>query len=304
MKLGYIGLGKMGKNMVLRLLEKGHEIVAWNRSPEPRAEVEKAGATTTETIAELVQALPNPKVVWLMLPAGKVTSEVINELTNLLNAEDILIDGSNNFYKDSITHAKQLASKGVHFFDAGVSGGPAGARNGACVMVGGAEVAIHKVESLFKAIAAPDAYRFFPGAGAGHFIKMVHNGIEYGMMQAIGEGFEVLKKAPYQLDLVQVAELYNRGSVIESKLVGWLQSGYEKHGIELGDVSGSVKHSGEGQWTVETAKELNIPVPIIEASLQFRIDSTTKPSYTGQVVSTLRNEFGGHDVTTTPAEKP
>jgi 6-phosphogluconate dehydrogenase len=142
----------------------------------------------------------------------------------------------------------------------------------------------------------PNAYRFFPGVGAGHFVKMVHNGIEYGMMQALGEGFEVLKNSPFQLDLEQVAELYNAGSVIESRLVGWLASGYSKHGQELADISGSVKHSGEGQWTVETAKKLNVPVPIIESSLQFRIDSQTKPSYTGKVVSVLRSEFGGHEV--------
>ena len=296
MQIGYIGLGKMGKNMVLHLLDKGHEVVAWNRSPEPRIEVEKAGAKTVSTIEELVQSLATPRVVWLMLPAGSVTTDMIDQLSTLLSPDDILIDGSNNFYQNSMAHAEKLKAKGIHFFDAGVSGGPAGARNGACVMVGGDADVLNRVESLFIDVAAPGAYRFFPGAGAGHFVKMVHNGIEYGMMQAIGEGFEVLKAAPFHLDLQQVAELYNNGSVIESRLVGWLVSGYQKHGTDLQDISGSVAHSGEGQWTVETAKKLNIPVPIIEKSLQFRIDSQTKPSYTGQVVSVLRNEFGGHEV--------
>lgn len=296
MQIGYIGLGKMGKNMVLRLLEKQHQVVAWNRSPEPREEVARAGATVTESVEELVSKLTGQKIVWLMLPAGEVTHQMIVQLSTLLSPGDILIDGSNNFFKETIKHLELLSTKSIHFFDAGVSGGPNGARNGACVMIGGSEEMYPKVEPLFRDIAAPDAYKFFPGAGAGHFTKMVHNGIEYGMMQAIGEGFEVLKKSDFNLDLKKVAELYNKGSVIESRLIGWLISGFQKNGQELQEISGSVKHSGEGQWTVDTAKEMGIPVPIIEGSLQFRIDSTNKPSYTGKVVSVLRNEFGGHEV--------
>lgn len=296
MKLGYIGLGKMGKNMVLRLLEKGHEVVAWNRSPEPRQEVAEAGAETTETVVELVAALTAPKTVWLMLPAGKVTHQMVLELAEQLQPGDTIIDGSNNFYKNTLEHGKLLAEKKIHFFDAGVSGGPAGARNGACVMAGGSVTPPAEIAQLFTDIAAPDAYRFFPGVGAGHFTKMVHNGIEYGMMQAIAEGFAVLKAAPYDLDLQAVTKLYNQGSVIESRLIGWLSNAYEKQGPDLTETSGSIKHSGEGQWTVETAKELSIPTPIISESLQFRIDSEKSPSYTGQVVSALRHEFGGHDV--------
>ena len=296
MQLGYIGLGKMGKNMVLRLLEKGYGIVAWNRSPEPREEVARAGAATTETVADLVKALKTPRTIWLMLPAGEVTHAMIEQLAGLLSAGDTIIDGSNNFYKNTVEHAALLKKKQIHFFDAGISGGPSGARNGACVMAGGDEQLSSEINQLFTDVAAPDAYRFFPGAWAGHFVKMVHNGIEYGMMQAIGEGFEVMKHAPFQLDLAQVAQLYNQGSVIESRLVGWLAKAYQEHGQDLASISGSVKHSGEGQWTVETAKELGIPVEIIERSLQFRIDSTKKPSYTGKVVSALRGQFGGHEV--------
>lgn len=296
MQLGYIGLGKMGKNMVLRLLEQKHQIVAWNRSPEPRAEVAQAGATVCETVAELVKALPSPRVIWLMLPAGDVTHQMMVELLPMLQTGDTIIDGSNNMYKHTLEHNRLLKAANIRFYDAGISGGPAGARQGACVMVGGDQAPTDDLSQLFSDIAAPDSYRFFLGSGAGHFVKMVHNGIEYGMMQAIGEGFEVLKKAPFNLDLLQVAELYNRGSVIESRLIGWLASGYRKHSASLQSISGSIKHSGEGQWTVDTAKEYGIPVPIIEGALQFRIDSTDHPSYTGQVVSVLRNEFGGHDV--------
>lgn len=296
MQLGYIGLGKMGKNMVLRLVERGYQVVAWNRSEAPRQEVAAAGGVTPATVEELVSALPTPRLIWLMLPAGEVTQAMIKQLIPLLQKGDTIIDGSNNFYKNTQEHNRLLKEAGIHFYDAGISGGPAGARHGACVMAGGDEAPTPEIEQLFKDVAAPEAYQFFPGSGAGHFVKMVHNGIEYGMMQAIGEGFEVMKASPYNLDLLKVARLYNQGSVIESRLIGWLISGYQKQGIELQNISGTVKHSGEGQWTVETAKELKVPVPIIEGSLQFRIDSQNRPSYTGQVVSVLRNEFGGHEV--------
>lgn len=296
MKLGYIGLGKMGKNMVKRLLEKKYEIVAWNRSPEPREEVGKMGAQTTETVEDVVAKLASPRIIWLMLPAGSVTHEMVVKLSSLLAKGDIIIDGSNNLYIETIEHDKLLRPKGIHFFDAGISGGPTGARNGACVMVGGDKEVLPKVEGIFKDIAAPNAYAFFPGSGAGHFVKMVHNGIEYGMMQSIGEGFSVLRGSPYNVDLLKVAKLYNTGSVIESRLIGWLASGYTKHGSKLADISGSVAASGEGKWTVDAAKKQNIPVPIIEASLDFRTQSQLTPSYTGKVVSVLRSEFGGHDV--------
>lgn len=296
MKLGYLGLGKMGKNMVLRLLENGHQIVAWNRSPGPREEVAAAGAETVATVEAVVLALSAPRTVWLMLPAGDVTGEMITALAELLQPGDTIIDGANSFFGDTVARSTTLTEKGIRFIDAGVSGGPNGARNGACVMIGGETTVFNELEPLFRSISAPGAYQHFPGIGAGHFVKMVHNGIEYGMMQAIGEGFEVLKKADFNLDVAKVAKIYNAGSVIESRLVGWLESGYKKNGVELTQISGSVKHSGEGQWTVETAKKMGIPVPVIAASLQFRIDSAANPSYTGKVVSTLRNEFGGHQV--------
>jgi 6-phosphogluconate dehydrogenase len=296
MQIGYIGLGKMGKNMVLQLLEKGHQVVAWNRSPEPRQEVQTAGATTVETIEEMVSQLNSPRIIWLMLPAKEVTNQMIAKLASLLSKDDILIDGGNSHYIDTVQNAEQLAPTGIRFLDVGTSGGPAGARAGACLMIGGNPEAYQIVRPLFADIASPDAYRFFPGYGAGHFVKMIHNGIEYGMMQAIAEGFAVLKESPYKIDLVQAAQIYNNRSVIESRLVGWLESGYDKRGVELEEISGTVAHSGEGQWTVDAAEELGVKVPIIKASLQFRIESEKNPSYTGKVVSLLRNEFGGHQV--------
>lgn len=297
MQIGYIGLGKMGKNMVLRLLEKKHTVVAWNRSAEPRQEVAASGAKVVESVEELVAALPTPRVVWLMLPAKEVTNEMVKKLATILVAGDTVIDGGNSNYQDTIKNAKLLQAAGMHLLDVGVSGGPAGARNGACLMIGGEEKTYQKLRSVFSDLAALNAFAFFSGHGAGHFAKMVHNGIEYGMMQALAEGFTVLKAAPFDYDLQQVAHIYNQRSVIESRLVGWLESGYQKRGQDLVDVSGSVAHSGEGAWTVEAAKKSGVPVPIIEESLQFRIDSAAQPSYTGKVLSLLRNEFGGHATT-------
>lgn len=302
MTIGYIGLGKMGKNMVLRLLEKGHKVIVWNRTSERTNEVVEAGAERALTIEELVDAVrqktdgAQPATFWIMLPAGDATELMVNQLALILKKGEIIIDGANGFYKDSVRRSKELHKKGIHYIDAAISGGPSGARNGACVMLGGDKEQVEQLYPLWESISRPQGFSYFGKSGAGHFVKMVHNGIEYGMMQAIGEGFEVLKKSEFDLDLEEVCRLYNTGSVIESRLVGWLQSGYQTYGQDLTEISGSIKHSGEGQWTVETAKEMEIPVPVIEKSLQFRIDSEQKPSYTGQVVSTLRNQFGGHEV--------
>ena len=296
MKLGYVGLGKMGKNMVLRLLEQGHQVVAWNRSPEPVAEVAAAGATGVTSLEALVQALPTPRSIWLMLPAGEPTQSLANRLAQLLAAGDTLIDGSNSFYKDSQQLAKQLAEKKIKYIDVGVSGGPAGAKNGACLMIGGDLASFEAHQELFTSVAVAGSFQFFEGAGAGHFVKMVHNGIEYGMMQALAEGLGVLAQAPYKLDLTKVAAIYNKNSVIESRLVDWLAKGLEQEGQNLENISGSVAHSGEGLWTVKTAKELGVSVPIIEGSLQFRLDSQTSPSFEGKILSLLRNQFGGHNV--------
>ncbi len=297
MQLGYIGLGKMGKNMVLRLLAHDHDIVAWNRSPEPREEVAAAGATTTETVETLVEQLDAPRTVWLMLPAGEVTDTMIADLSELLDPNDTIIDGANSIYNHTLKNAKLLQEKDIHFMDTGISGGPSGARHGACVMIGGQQADFDRLEPLFRDISTEDGYRFFPGNGAGHFVKMVHNGIEYGMMQAIAEGFNIMQQTEeFDLDLKKVSEIYNRRSVIESRLVAWLGDAYQEYGQELQEISGEVSHSGEGQWTVETAEKMGVPVDIIKGAFQFRIDSQGNPSYTGKVVSALRGQFGGHAV--------
>jgi len=293
--IGYVGLGKMGEGMVLRLLEKGWDVVAYNRSPEPTKKVAEQGAVGAYSLKELTEKLASPRLIWLMVPHQAVDA-VLDELLPLLAEGDTIIDGGNSNYKQTLKRAELLESKNIHFMDAGTSGGPGGARNGACVMVGGKKELFEKYEEFFKDISSPDAYGYMGKSGAGHFVKMVHNGIEYGMMQAIGEGFEVLKKSAFDIDLTEAVRVYNHQSVIESRLTGWLQKAFEKHGEDLNDISGKVSASGEGLWTVEAAQELGVPVPIIEGSLRFREASQQNPSYTGQVVSALRNQFGGHEV--------
>ena len=205
-----------------------------------------------------------------------------------------MIDGGNSFFEDSRRRAKLLARKGIKFLDAGVSGGPAGARNGACMMIGGDQASYEKWEALFADASVRDGYAYFGAAGAGHFVKMVHNGIEYGMMQSIAEGFALMKKSPFKLKLSKIAKLYNHGSVIESRLIGWLESGYAAFGEDLKKISGSVAYTGEGEWTVKTGKKWKMKLPVIEDSFKFRVRSKKDPSYMGKILSALRNQFGGH----------
>lgn len=293
MTLGYIGLGKMGMNMTLRLLEKGHNVVVFDKDEQAVARVVDVGAKGAKSLHEVVEQLQGPRIIWLMVP-HEVVDEVLEELTPFLSAGDMIIDGGNSFYKDSMRRAQDMRAKGIAFIDAGISGGPKGARDGACVMVGGEKEDTAKVEELFRDIAASDAYAHVGPAGAGHFVKMAHNGIEYGMMQALAEGFAILKNAPFPLDLRQIADLYNHRSVIESRLVGWLHDGLRDVGQEMEKISGSVGHTGEGEWTARTAKELGVPAPIIEGAFEFRKQSAQNPSYIGKVLSLLRNQFGGH----------
>ncbi len=295
MKIGYIGLGKMGYNMVLRLLEQKWEVVVSNKTVKEVEELAGKGAIPAKSVQGLVQALTPPRLIWLMVPYQAV-DEVIGELLSYLQKGDTLIDGGNSPYKESMRRAKELEEKGIDFLDVGTSGGPGGARSGACCMIGGKEEVFEKFEKLFQAISAKDAYGYMGESGAGHFVKMVHNGIEYGMMQSLAEGFEIMKKVPFDLSLEKVADLYNHRSVVESRLVGWLKDGYAKHGQELKGISGSVEQGGEGMWTVETAKELGVNAPIIEGAVNFRAQSQKDPSYAGKVLSLLRNQFGGHEV--------
>lgn len=294
-QIGYIGLGKMGLNMVRRLRDKKWQVVAYNRSPDPHAAARRAGARLARDLPELVSRLNQPRLVWVMV-SHQAVDQVLDQLVPLLSAGDLVIDGGNSPFAWTIKRAARLGRRQINFLDVGVSGGPGGARNGACCMIGGERAVFKRYESLFRDISVKNGYGYMGRAGAGHFVKMVHNGIEYGMMQAIGEGFAILQRSNYQLDLKQVSNLYNHASVIESRLIGWLAAAYKKHGPNLSQISGQVSHSGEGQWTVDTAKTMGIPAPIIEGALKFRIASQKCPSYTGRVVSALRNQFGGHAV--------
>ncbi len=295
MKLGYIGLGKMGFNMVLRLLKKGHEVVVFNRSEKPLKNIARYGAEPVNSLQSLTLSLTPPRLIWLMVPYQAV-DPILKDLIPGLEKSDTIIDGGNSPYKESMRRARELEESGIFFLDVGVSGGPGGARNGACIMVGGRKVIYKKFKRLFRDLSVKGGFSYIGKSGAGHFVKMVHNGIEYGMMQAIAEGFAIMKASSFDLDLVKVAEIYNHRSVIESRLIGWLKKAFQQYGENLQDIAGSVEHSGEGSWTVEAARELGVPAPIIEGALAFRIESQTKPIYAGQILSALRNQFGRHDV--------
>jgi 6-phosphogluconate dehydrogenase len=230
-----------------------------------------------------------------MIPYQAVEG-VLKELIPFLDKGDTVIDGGNSPYKESMKRAKELEERGIYFLDVGVSGGPGGARNGACIMVGGRKEIYKMFKNLFRDVSVRGGYRFIGKSGAGHFVKMIHNGIEYGMMQVIAEGFSIMKASPFDLDLMTVAEIYNHRSVIESRLVSWLKKAFEQYGEDLESVAGSVGQTGEGTWTVEVARELGVPAPFIEGALSFRIESQKNPSYTGRILSALRNQFGGHEV--------
>lgn len=295
MKLGYIGLGKMGFNMVQRLLGKNHKVVVFDKNKDAVKKISRLGAKPADSLKFLASALKPPRLVWLMVPHGAVDG-AIKELTHLLQKGDIVIDGGNSNYKESMRRAMKLQKREINFLDAGVSGGPSGARNGACIMVGGKKEIFKKCEKLFKDLSVKNGCGYMGKSGSGHFVKMVHNGIEYGMMQALAEGFSLMKVSDFNLDLEKIAGLYNHKSVIESRLTGWLKDTFEKYGRDLKKISGSVSHSGEGLWTVKEANKLGIPVPIIKEALKFRVESQKNPSYAGQILSALRNQFGGHEV--------
>ncbi len=295
MKIGYIGLGKMGQNMVERLLEKGYVVVASTRNKSILKKVENLGAIIAQDNADVIKKLDSPRLIWVMVP-WKVVDGVIARILPELESGDIVIDGGNSPYKESIRRAQELAQKGINFLDVGVSGGPSGARNGASIMIGGKKEVFAKYKQLFCDLSIKNGYAYMGDSGAGHFVKMIHNGIEYGMMQAIAEGFALMKKSKFNLDLSEVAKVYEHKSVIESRLISWLNKAYAKYGEDLVGISGKVSHSGEGLWTVNAARELNIPVPVIKSALKFREQSQDNPSYTGRVLSALRNRFGKHEV--------
>jgi len=297
-EIGVVGLGKMGANLARNMLDHDWRVVGFNRTASVAEAMADEGLEPAGSLVALAAALTPPRVVWVMVPAGAATDAMIfgeGGLTSVLEPGDLIIDGGNSLYKDTMERAVRLKELGLRFLDAGTSGGPGGAREGACVMVGGEREDFDSVEELFADISVRDGCRFFDGHGAGHFVKMVHNGIEYGMMQAIAEGFSVLRAADFGLDLSKAAEVYNEGSVIESRLVEWLAEAFEAHGVDLAEFSGVVGHTGEGAWTVDAAEELGVEARVIRAALQYRIDSEQMPdAYTGKVLSALRNQFGGH----------
>ncbi|NTW01754.1 MAG: decarboxylating 6-phosphogluconate dehydrogenase [Oscillochloris sp.] len=296
MELGLIGLGRMGANMAIRLLQGGHHVVVYNRTIEKAIELaNEHGGVAATSLEELVQALTPPRIVWLMLPAGSATDEYIDAVAPLLDKGDILIDGANNNYKVSIAHGEQLSALGLHFMDAGVSGGIWGLQIGYCTMVGGETETFTHIEPILKTLAPPDGYLHCGPHGAGHFVKMVHNGIEYGMMQAYAEGFEILEKCRYDLDLQKISHLWNQGSVVRSWLLELAERAFTDD-AHLDQLRGYVQDSGEGRWTVQEAIDLDVPAPIITLSLQTRFRSRQDDSFSAKVLAALRNQFGGHAV--------
>lgn len=295
MKIGMIGLGKMGLNLVQNLIHHQHQVVAYDLNTELVAQAAECGAEAAASTELLVAKLEKPRIVWMMVPAGKIVDSVIESLTPLLESGDILIDGGNSHYKDSIARAARLAEQGIHYFDAGTSGGMEGAHNGGCFMIGGNRDVFSGIEPLFKDMAVKNGYLYAGESGSGHFLKMVHNGIEYGMMQSIAEGFEVLEKSAFDFNYEDVARVWSNGSVIRSWLMELTQNAFSKD-PKLEGIKGVMKSSGEGKWTVETALEVQASAPVIAMSLFMRYRSLDQDTFHGKVVAALRNEFGGHAV--------
>lgn len=295
MKAGIIGLGKMGGFMTERLLNGKHEIVAYDLSKDAVNKIKTIGAEGAYTIEELVQKLPTPRVLWMMVPAGKPVQQTIDKLTPLLSKGDIIIDGGNSYYKDSRERASALNEKGIYYLDVGTSGGIWGLKEGYCIMVGGEKKIFDYCEPIFKTLAPQNGYKYIGQSGSGHFVKMIHNGIEYGLMQAYAEGFEIMHASDYKIDLPGVAALWGKGSVVRSWLLELLSDALSKD-AELSSIKGFVEDSGEGRWTVAEAIDKNVPAPVITDSLLARLRSRQEDSYSAKILAALRNEFGGHAV--------
>jgi 6-phosphogluconate dehydrogenase len=296
MDVAMIGLGRMGANMARRMLRGSHRVVVWNRTFARAEELAAEGAEPVRALADVVAALEAPRVVWLMLPHGETTQEAIDELAPLLAEGDVLIDGGNSFFREDIVRGAALTERGIRYLDVGTSGGVWGLEVGYCMMVGGERSAFEHVEPLLKTLAPEgNGYGYMGGHGAGHFVKMVHNGVEYGMMQAYGEGFELLSAAPWDLDMAQIANLWNNGSVVRSWLLELAAAAFEND-PQLEDIRGYVEDTGEGRWTVEQSVELGVPLPVIALSLYLRFRSRQDDSFSARVLAALRKEFGGHAV--------
>lgn len=295
MKIGMVGLGKMGANMTTRLLRGGHEVVVYDRSADAVKHAAGEGATGATSLADLVSKLPSPKAVWVMVPSGAPTESTIYELIEILGKGDVIIDGGNSNWKDDLAHAERCRIAQIDFIDAGTSGGVWGLENGYCLMVGGSKEAVAKVEPIFTTLAPADGYAHVGPVGAGHFSKMVHNGIEYGLLAAYGEGFEILEKSKFDYDLHQLAKLWLHGSVVRSWLLELAEIALRED-PELSKVRGYVDDSGEGRWTVEAAIDEDVPAPVITLSLFSRFSSRQPESFSAKVIAALRNQFGGHAI--------
>jgi len=296
MQIGMIGLGRMGGNMSRRLIQAGHEVVGYGRSAENLERAKAAGVTTVASATELVKRLKSPRAVWLMIPHGKPTEDTVDLLLGALAAGDIIVDGGNSHFPDSARLAERCAAKGVHFLDVGVSGGVWGLEIGYCLMIGGPRPAFERLEPVFKALAPKDGYAYLGASGAGHFVKMVHNAIEYAMLQALGEGFECLQRSEYGIDLERVAALWQQGSVVRSWLLDLLTKALREEGNGLEHIAGYVEDSGMGRWSIAYAVENAIPIPVITQSLYERFASRQTEHFSAKVIAALRNQFGGHAV--------
>jgi 6-phosphogluconate dehydrogenase len=293
-KIGMVGLGRMGANMTKRLIEHGHDVVAHDRNPDALSAIAEDGAQPCETLEALVGALEPPRAVWIMVPSGDPTTSTINALSGLLSAGDTIVDGGNSNYRHAIEISTRLVEKGIAFVDAGVSGGVWGLKNGYCLMVGGATEAVDHLEPIFTTLAPEEGYAHVGPSGAGHYTKMIHNGIEYGMLQAYAEGFALLEAAEeFRLDLHRVAALWNRGSVVRSWLLELTELALENPD-EFKKIKGYVEDSGEGRWTVQEAIDRSISAPVITAALFARFASRDDERFAARIVAALRNQFGGH----------
>jgi 6-phosphogluconate dehydrogenase len=297
MQIGFIGLGKMGGNMVHRIhRDSDHQVIAFDFSSEAVEQAESHGATGASSLEDLVSKLDPPRTVWLMVPAGDPTQQTIDTLAELLEPEDTIVDGGNSNWHDDIRRASALDKRGIHYVDVGVSGGVWGLEVGYCMMVGGYEGSVQRLAPILDVLAPPDGWRHFGDAGAGHFVKMVHNGVEYGIMQAYAEGFELMHKSKFPIQMKEVAGLWNRGSVVRSWLCELAEAAFAAEGNDLEGLVGHVADSGEGRWTVVDAIDHDVPTPVITASLYARFYSRGEGDYTHRVLAALRNQFGGHAV--------
>jgi 6-phosphogluconate dehydrogenase len=300
MKIGFVGLGKMGGKMVERLLNHGHEVVVYNLTQKEIDEAAAKGAKPASGLKDLAGKLDGRKLVWLMVPAGKPVDDNIAELLTLLKPGDIIVDGGNSYWRETIERNKKVAEKGVYYIDCGTSGGVWGLQNGYCLMYGGDRAACEFAEPVFKSLAPENGYIRCGESGSGHMVKMIHNGIEYGMMQAYAEGFEIMKNSPYGIDMGKVSRVWMQGSVVRSWLLELIGNALEENAT-LEGIKDYVQDSGEGRWTVQTAMDFDVPAHVITASLFARFGSRQESSFAMKLLAAMRNQFGGHAVKTEQA---